>query len=287
MLIKKYKKTGISLIDSFYKGQTLLVVVLIMVISLTVGLSVVSRSITDIRTASDDENSQRAFTAAEAGIEQALQDGESLISGSFSGNNAVYETTVETLGDSGEFLLNNGSSILKDQPADIWLSTYSEDDNLNYSNPWSGNLTISWGSDDDLCDPEELINTEAALEIVLIRGSKASPQSSHFLFDPCDSRRTGVSGNNFSSPTVGSFSVAGDTFSNQVTIPINSGLLARLIPLYASAKIGISGNSTLPPQGVVITSIGRSGSSERKVVSFRSNPGLPVELFPYILFVPK
>ena len=53
----------------YQKGQILLLVVLVMTIALTIGLSLATRTITDIRTTTEEENSQRAFSAAEAGIE--------------------------------------------------------------------------------------------------------------------------------------------------------------------------------------------------------------------------
>jgi len=58
--------------DKYQSGQALLIVILVMVIALTVGLSVAVRTTTNIRTASEDENSQRAFSAAEAGVSKRL-----------------------------------------------------------------------------------------------------------------------------------------------------------------------------------------------------------------------
>src|SRR5690242_8662448 len=57
-------------------GQALLIVVLVMVIALTVGLSLASRSITNLRNSTDEANSQAAFSAAEAGVEQAVKLGD-------------------------------------------------------------------------------------------------------------------------------------------------------------------------------------------------------------------
>lgn len=55
------------------RGQVALVVVLAMVVLLTIGLSVISRTVTDIRISKETEESTRAFSAAEAGIEEALE----------------------------------------------------------------------------------------------------------------------------------------------------------------------------------------------------------------------
>src|SRR3989344_4896902 len=53
-------------------GQILILVLLIVVVALAVGLSVASRNITNLRTATQTDQSQRAFTAAEGGIEKIL-----------------------------------------------------------------------------------------------------------------------------------------------------------------------------------------------------------------------
>lgn len=43
-----------------------------MVIALTIGLSIAARSIINLQTTTEEEISQRAFSAAEAGIERAI-----------------------------------------------------------------------------------------------------------------------------------------------------------------------------------------------------------------------
>jgi len=54
------------------KGQAVLIVLLSLSVVLIVVMFVVSRSITDISLSTKEENSLRAFSAAEAGIERAL-----------------------------------------------------------------------------------------------------------------------------------------------------------------------------------------------------------------------
>lgn len=54
------------------KGQVVIILLLIMVVGLAIALSVASRSVTEISTATKTEESSRAFSAAEAGIERAL-----------------------------------------------------------------------------------------------------------------------------------------------------------------------------------------------------------------------
>lgn len=270
--------------SSLEKGQMLLIVILVMVVALTIGLSIVTRTITNVRTTGEEESSQRAFSAAEAGVEKELSMitgsnyNPGTISGSFSTNAKFTSTTSPYAGT--QFLLNNGSPIAKDDGVDIWLSTYP-----SYNNQWGGQLTFYWGTTTDNCTTNEATNTMAAIEIITITGSLANPLISHYTSDPCAARRAY---NNFDSTNLNSSVVNGKTFGYQrtITIPPNSGLVARIVPIYAGTVMGVSGDSLLPSQGTLITSIGTSDATQRKIVTFRSYPRLPIELFPYVLFSP-
>lgn len=55
------------------QGQVILILLLVMTVALAIGLSVVQRSLSDLSTSTKIEQSSRAFSAAEAGIERALQ----------------------------------------------------------------------------------------------------------------------------------------------------------------------------------------------------------------------
>ena len=56
-------KKGVLNIFKDQKGQALLIIVLVMVVALTVGLSLVSRTITNIRNTREQASSQKALSA--------------------------------------------------------------------------------------------------------------------------------------------------------------------------------------------------------------------------------
>lgn len=260
------------------KGQALLIVVLVMVVALTVGLSTASKTITNLRTSTEEANSQKALSAAEAGIEQALKTNK-IASGTFTDNQTSYQTSVtQVLGTS--FLMNGGNPVLSDNGADLWLSDYSSDPAQLYTtNLYTGTLTIKWGSSSDPC-------TNSALEVVIISGSKLSPVSNRYTYDPCATR---AGSNRFRQVGLTRSSVSGKDFYYQTDIPISvsSGLLGRVIPLYFNAPIAVVGSQALPPQGTTITSTGISGTTSRKVNVFQGYPEIPSEYFPYNLFSPQ
>lgn len=274
--IKKNLSSLISYLLSLNseRGQTLLIVVLVMVVALTIGLSVASRSIISLRTATEEENSQRAFSAAEAGVEKALKSGgnvgvvDLLNVGTTS---KIQKAEIKNVGGTA-FLLKNGSVIKKDEGGDIWLSTYP-----NYTAPfYNGNLTIRWKSNGSDC-------SSAAMEIIVIYDS-ASPKTKRYVFDPCSSR---TPPNNFSSATAETFSSSGITFSYKSSpITISNGLIARAIPLYQDTPILIQGTVALPNQAKQVDATGESGGTVRQVSYYQGFPELPPEFFQYVLFQP-
>lgn len=262
------------------KGQALLIVVLVMVVALTVGLSIASKTITNLRTSTEEANSQKALAAAEAGVEQAIksnQIGNNVASGTFIDTKASYQTSVTAVSGTS-FLVDGGNPVVQDNGADLWLSTYSSDPTQIFSNPWLGTLTIAWGSSSNPC-------SEAALEVIIISGaSKQSATSKRYAFDACAGR---VSSNHFTQIGLNQTTILGKNFYYQTSpITVSSGFLGRIIPLYANSVIGISGNTALPSQGTVITSTGTAGSTTRKVNVFQGYPEIPSEYFPYNLFSP-
>ena len=107
----------------YQRGQVLLIVVLVMVIALTVGLSVISRSVTTLRTTKESESSQRAFSAAEAGVAKLLNSNNTSISSTTLSNGSSFTGSSSTI--SGAFVpINNLNPVIQDDGADVWLSTY-------------------------------------------------------------------------------------------------------------------------------------------------------------------
>ncbi|MBI5044478.1 MAG: hypothetical protein HZC02_00990 [Candidatus Levybacteria bacterium] len=254
------------------KGQILLIVILVMVVTLTVGLSVVSRSITTLRITKEDETSQRAFSAAEAGIEKIINSSNSSVTGSLT-NDASYTTSKSTI--SGSYLPINGlNAVPKNDGADVWLSTYP-----NYASPYTGTVTIYWGQNNEVCSGSSS-NTQAALEVVVLSGAVSSPVSTHYSLDPCPSR---AAVNNFTT-NFSSGSVNGKTYPHTYAISVTNGLLMRIIPIYASSIIAVNGSVALPSQGESITSTGTSGETVRKIIVTKGYPRLPVEFFPSAIF---
>lgn len=265
------------------KGQVFLIAVLILVIGLTVGLSVASRSVTNLKSSLEEENSQRAFAAAEAGVEKALK-GFSTSSGVSFGeaNTKIQKVSVDQI-SGGSFLVNGGSDILQNDGADIWLS-----DHTNFSSPWSsGTLTIGWGPAGD-CNAAP--QTAPAIEVIIMSGTSTSistAASQRYTFDPCLARQNS---NQFKDGLGSPVSIQGTTFPYSTQgMPVTNGFIARVVPLYANAVVGVS-TATVPlaqVQGNIINSTGTSGGTTRKIKYIQGWPKIPNEIFQYVLFQPN
>ncbi len=261
------------------KGQALLIIVLVMVVALTVGLSVASRTITNLRNTREQASSQKALSAAEAGIEQAIKSGVP-VAGSFTGN-TTYNTTVTQVNGTAPFVLNGGSSVAKNDAVYVWITPFTS----NFTTVWPptgfADLTIYWGDNTGDCN-------NAAIEISVISGSKASPVITRYTADPCGtptSERRGT--NNFGNVATSNTTISGIRFYYQKTVTITNGLLVRVNPVYKATFMGASGSVALPGQGSIITSTGTSDdTTQRKVTVFQGYPEIPAEFFPYILFRP-
>ncbi len=284
--MRKILNSQFSILNS-ERGQALLIVVLTMVIALTVGLSVLSRSVTFLRTTNEEQQSQKALSAAEAGVEQALKiDATGMVIGGSQpknlGNGSQITSVNVTEVKTNQFLMYGGNVISKDDGADIWLSDYSSDSHKIYLNPKTMTINILWGESNTPC-------SNPAIEVILMQGTRYTPTTKHFTFEPCNSRQTV---NHFTavsqlSPQV---TISNKTFYHQAVITASNGLIARVIPLYGNAVVGVrkdptdAGLDNFPAQGRIIDSIGKSDTTVRKVTFFQGYLSLPSELFSHTLF---
>jgi hypothetical protein len=272
-------------------GQALPLVLLSMSVVLTIVLSILARSTVDIGVSTRSEESVRAFSAAEAGIEQALVAGE--LSGAV--GSATFDAHVSNFSSGvSEFILP--SSIYSGESAIVWFTSHDDDGNLvcDAENPcFTGSqLQVCWGKEGTSPD----LGTTPALEVSIIYlstpGDYLTAKIAREVIDPSAVRR---SLNSFSAVDGGTCEVDGQTFPFKKTldlaslnIPVGSygasgGLqLARIASLYntdmghpVSINLSFAGNSTLPAQGVIIDSSGVSGSSTRKVEVIRGFKELP------------
>lgn len=283
------------------RGQVLLIVILVIIVASTIGLSLASRSITSLRTSTEEAESQKALAAAEAGIERAIQGSIPIaVQGTNPSNNSSYSTNFTAV-QSASFLINGGNMIPKDEGADVWFINHNADGSPDYSSALSPNfLHLYWGSPQEACGTS---TAPAALQAIVISRNRSTGEikSYRYVYDSCTTR---ASSSNFTQADLGSFTVPGIvnfTFGNRtpesggnndLAKGVNDIVFMRVIPIYKDAVVGVyacnrGGNNctSLPSQGYVISSTGISGSASRKITVFKGYPQTYLPYLSYGLFV--
>ena len=257
-------------------GQALLLVLLGMAVTLTIVMSVVSRSVTDISISSENVESTRAFSAAEAGVEQSL-----IIGGNSSDSTVGYIANVTDIAE-GETTYNIGS-LEAGETATVWFVSHDTNGNLLPCGPdspcYSGRVKVCWGD-----TPQSLTGTTPALEIIVYydtgSGSLGSPPNfgnvrvARFTADAFATRRDQ---NRFDAEDRWWFcTIADKEYQFSRTFDTSSfyrPLFAKLKLLYNTDKahgIGVSAlDGTFPSQGIKIESVGSSGNATRKVEALK------------------
>lgn len=284
-------------------GQALLIVLLAVSVILTAVLSVASRSIVDIKTTTYEEDALRAFSAAEAGVEQALLSGLGS-TGTVTldpATNTVFETTVTESPAAETFVYPH--SLVSGETATFWFTKRDADGQFSCSDPgdcFNGNKieNICWGVNPSYASGKmPAIEVLAYYDETLLASSTndySNVKVARRAFDPDGSRA-----NNFSSAATSPPCTIGDAnFSFRTgQIMFNSGadgfpdmpgacsntegcvLAVKVRMLYnddLAERVGIdvkptAGTAGLAPQGVLIESTGVSGESTRKVNVFQSH----------------
>src|SRR3989304_6529606 len=166
------------------KGQILVLFLLILVVGLAIVLSVASRTITDLRTSTTSDESNRAYFAAEAGLEEALQEIES--TGSLSTplsldfNDINTTATTQVVAGTGEReVFVYPFPVERDDVAQVMMLNDPDD----FTDGWlGGELTIWWGT-----DPAGVTSTNQPLEASGLYHD-GSFKITKFGFDPVSSR---------------------------------------------------------------------------------------------------
>lgn len=273
-------------------GQVLLIVILVIIVASTVGLSLASRSIINLRTSTEEAESQKALAAAEAGIERAIQGnvistGVNILNDNLS-NKSQYTVDVQQ-GDASSFLINGGNAIPKDEGADVWFAQHDASGSAIIStalSPWF--VYLYWGLPSEACNTS---TAPAAIEAIVVTNNGTTTTTYRFAFDPCDR------GNNFALPNTWGHLIGDKTlrYSGDLVIGgnIKNIVFIRVIPIYKDAVVGINTcnqwlfncNSPLPSQGYKYTATGTSGQAIRKLTVFRGYPQTYLPYLSYGLFV--
>lgn len=258
-------------------GQALLIILLIMAVGLTVGLAVISRSVTDIGISRQEEESARVFSVAEAGIEEALKLGYAP-PGAIEIGGITATVNQINLGKTLEFAFPGEYEVGDIQT--LWLVEHKEDGTLDTNNKYSaGTIEVYWGKEG---------GTTPALEVTLIY-NQGGVKIMRWALDPDGTRKAS---NNFDLADSGNFQIGGKTFKYKKSLsslpcPSSICYALRLRLLYNNQPqiLGAKGVNTLPSQGICYESTATNPQTgiTRKVRQCRLHKA-PPGIFDYVLY---
>ena len=265
-------------------GQTLLIILLIAAVILTVGLAIASYSITDIKISQQEEESARAFSAAEAGIEESLRVGSAT---DVTVGNITAKVTEIAQGGESKFDFG-GLKFASGELTNVWLIGHTQEKDLNpeVNFPNDGKITLCWGDENQVSS-----DNPPALEASLVYKSGTSYKVIRAGFDPKSGRIGGfesVDDNN--GGNCGNLAFAKNIALNSGTFALPSGAipyLLRLKLLYNTDEqpLAVWADSNLPNQGKCFDSSATVTESNvtrkiRQCQFFEAPPAL----FDYVLF---
>lgn len=272
------------------RGQIVIILLLLMLVALSIVLAFTQRSVTDVTTSTQAEQSTRAFSAAEAGIEKALS--SPLPVGTtipFSNDSSAQITGSGLLPYAGSTAGIEYPKIGRETTAQFWFVDPSVSGApVAYYNPAAATFNLYYGNASTTDLP--------AVEVAVVIQSGTTFYSKPYYFESSSARSNPPNGNlfpvtpNCSGTETLATSILGSNrqfYCRQTVGPIpdlgasgNCGtatcrlILARIRFLYINenhslALAPIGAGNTLPPQVQIYNATGTSGQSQKKLQAFK------------------
>lgn len=276
-------------------GQILLITLLVLSVATTIALSLIGRSTTDVAISTQVDESNRAFSAAEAGIEQALKLGFAPTPppiNTFAGG-ASFEITSDIITGVSD-VYSPGRITKQGETAIIWLVDHNSDGSLPFNDPLRSYpfsmkpVTLCWSG----------LTGSAAVSVSELYWTGSAYATRRRAYDG-DAVRAASDNNfiaaaagnpcNISGPNINSASLTFDSLSVPPSLGSNP-VMIRIKPLYSDINLALKMNGvTLPPQGKQYESCGSTepGSTTAKItrcVQVEQQYRSALSIFDYVLY---
>lgn len=271
-LTKWKKKSRLNLMKKVTEaGQALVLVLLSLAVVITIVLFVLSRSVTDINISDSESQSVSAFSAAEAGVEQALVIGSGTTAtiGDASYTSQVTNVATGTTAFIYPVDLNSGDTMT------LWFRSQDGSPSLSSVN----SLRVCWGKPGT---SGASVTTPAIETSVFYQTAAGSPQTARIFRATADPYTARPQANAFSPAGAGT-TIAGKAFAFCSTLNLSGlpNLQFAIVKMFYNTNtahpIGFDTLSAavFPTQGITVDSSGTSGQSSRKVQVFQSWAEVP------------
>lgn len=259
------------MIFSSRSGQIGVIILLMMIVMLTIGLSILMRSSRDVKLATQESESSQVFSAAEVGLEKVL---------SFDLSDLDYnnETDIATLKDtvsSGVTNFKYDLTVKRQHELAVKSLPQGASAEIDLTGATS-DIDISWGTES--CTPP----LSRASILVSVYGSSSSGQSwvTHQIYAGCDRKDT----DGVYDTTTADLNNDPQGLMRNVNIALSpEAKMVRIKALYADTAIRVTGTN-LPFQSYVIQATGTSelGTETRRVQLDQTLPVAP-SVLDYVL----
>lgn len=236
-----------------HRGQALIVILLVLAVALTLGLAVISRTVTEVGTATTQAESSKALSKAESGVEAALA-GSSLPQG---------VTASDYKGSS----ISISEPLAAGESSTIFLSDHTTNGDIDFArlNTYTGDsMYLCWGTE---------VGSPVAIEASLYyKDIDGKYKVKRFAYDP-----EGRGGFERSDAAANCPIDHTYIYQKQLTNLPAGKILMRVRLLYngdVAHYVGVTGTSEFPVQGKNIVSMATEGNTTRKIEVFQRYPDL-------------
>lgn len=233
-------------------GQAGLIVMLVMVVLLTLGISIASRSTLDVSQSTQEAETSRVFDAAEAGIERALDTDVAL-------TYVAEDYTVDDLSGSYTVSEINELEVALDESQVVAINT----------DGYSGDVKIEWSKVDNCAE-----DNPASIVVSIFDSTIGTVR--RFAYEGCDHSDEFLPPNDSSiNPYV---------YATTITVT-NDEDLVRVRPLYNETWLRATGDASFPVQyhQIFSTASNEVSGETRAILVDRTIPTAP-SIFDYVLF---
>ena len=268
-------------------GQILILVLLIVVVALAVGLSVASRNIVNLRTSTQTKESQRAFGAAEGGVEDVLSkltkiSSDIKLGTSTSGCSVVGSTATCSVPVSSDITASVNVKGSKVYESKVELGEVGQIDLTGLVNPPASQVEVHWAKG----SAENSNGGPASLEIGQLYGSSSYGMMRWYVPNPSTRPNETLGINTFGTSSCPSPPSDGYTQCIRVAVTSSTPLALRIKPFWASTTVKVFGvGFDLPVQTYDISSSASSNAGVTRAVQVKRTalPMMPA-IFDYTMF---
>lgn len=257
------------------KGQILLITVMLLATAITVVMTIAFNATTETQVTKLEQESQKALSAAEAGLELAIKQ----LKISSSGAVLDYSTEVgQGIKGTAQFTTTASDVFVspllqQDEQYTFYMDGYTTASSFG-TTYFNGNFNLLFGSEGGDCASRPI-----ALELTRVMNDDTVNRS---VVDPCARLRTTTG---LLTSTTNTFTLLSTTFRHQAaSIPVAGDVKIIIVrPLYSSTKLGFESvvGGVFPLQGNTLVSEAKvTGSGVTKRVKlFQSYPQIPTDFF--------